>query len=273
MYQIMHRELLVLITLLLSHSIVAAQSTPTSSHNRIEEYDSHDRRIKIQPKKQREGISKGLIIAYGHPIQPPYFIQWRNGKLYVNEVQVLPSIIDERWWQAHSKPIRPEDISEAAKSLWQTDDEIQSLARKGVPHDRILEFAKKQPHIRQARRYSENALEIIEENGQHVIIELPSPGQNVLSTDEKSARVEDSQRNRIASIEAKLNRGRCVIFVDGGTSEQVITRIFPSSVPLIMENGSLSQEEKLRRLYQLFSFGPAAQDVLVNYIPNEWPQK
>ena len=37
------------------------------------------RRIEIHPVRQAEGISTGLVIAYGHIIPPPYKIEFQGG--------------------------------------------------------------------------------------------------------------------------------------------------------------------------------------------------
>ena len=95
--------------------------------SRLERLTTKDRRVTISPVQPINGIRTGMVIAYGHPISPPYAIEWRGEKLYLNSVQVIPSIADEKW--IASRPKQPRNESEKAMN-----ESLRALGEQVASH-------------------------------------------------------------------------------------------------------------------------------------------
>lgn len=253
--------------------IAIAMSTVQAQLLRPDEYDKRDRRVAIQPKRLANGIKRGLIIAYGHPLRPPYSIEVRGEKIYVNAVQVLPSTLDEKYWASIPKPTQNDREKAIRESLWKSGNEIQERARKGESHEKIFEFAKQQPYMNNVHWESRGVLEYTLPNGQPSSIELPQPGEVRINEMEIKRRSAVATRARAKQIELMLRKGRCVIFVDSGISEQIMRESFPSGVPQIMDDATLSAESKAKRLRELLSVESVVADVMANYVREEWTPK
>jgi hypothetical protein len=244
----------------------------SQSHARTpEEYDKRDRQIEIHAQQLSKGIRTGLVIAYGHRIAPPYQIENKNGRMYVNGVQVRPSLISEREFKAHPLPEMSDSAKAMNESLWKTETELKNMARRGIAPDDILKFAKNQPYVNGAKLGGTRELILNEEDSVlplHVI--LPLPGDTLPSDTEKNARANSAQHSELLNIQSHLKKGECVIFVDGGISGHPLTRTFPAVIRETMENPALSTNEKFQRLHKVLRFEPAVRDILANFTPEEW---
>ena len=249
----------------------ADQATDVNHARTPDEYSKRDRHISIQPHQPKKGITSGLVIAYGHRISPPYVIENKEGKLFVNGVQVKPSLINEREFKAHPLPVMSDAAKAVNESLWRTETELKDMARKGVSPDDILKFAKNQPHVNGAKLGGTREVILNEEDSalpMHVM--LPLPGEVLPSAMEKTARASSAQHSELLNVQRHLKKGECVIFVDGGMSGHLLTRTFPAVIRETMENPALSGEEKFRRLHETLKFEPAVRDILANFTPEEW---
>lgn len=239
-----------------------------------------DRRIDIRPNKPKNGIVNGFIIAYGHRIKPPYLLEYKEDKLFVNGVQVKPSYIDER---ENAKQIPLNDY-ETIKVIASTADKvvtkIQGMARAGASKQEIFNFARHQDHIEDVHFESENYMMItIGYNGRHWPwgIELPRP-QPIIAAFPKANQIGNkntAEQRELSWLRNSLKKGMCLIFLsDGGISQRPVTLIFPNNIKVIMDDQSIDQQEKFLRLKtEVFSgVSIAALDVLANYSKAEWSQ-
>jgi hypothetical protein len=229
-----------------------------------------ERQHKIAPDHLARGISKGLVIAYGHPIKPPFKIELRSdGKIYANGVQVIPSIVNEREAAQEQPKLSPSDTA-ITESLWKTTHEAQAKARAGTPPAEVLEFVRQQPNVKTAT-LSSSTIKLVMSNGLPMILELPAAGAVPISGTEINKRSTAHLRSRVSEIERKLKQGYVVIFVDSGTSElPTIPRL--SDIRAIMEDPATSDQEKVRRLSSHF-VEPVAKDIVTNYSHEEWLEK
>lgn len=255
---------------LLVATTLVATSPAQAQLLRPDEYDKRDRRVAIQPKKPAKGIKGGLVIAYGHPLRPPYSVEVRGEKIFVNAIQVLPSILDEKYWASLPKPTQDDREKAISESLWRGGNEIQEMARKGESHEKIFEFAKRQPYMNNVRWESRGVLEYTLPNGQGSSIELPQSGEVRINEAEIKRRSMAATRARVKQIESILRKGHCIIFVDSGISEQLVRESFPSAVPKIMDDVALSADEKTGRLRELLGVESIVADVMANYVSEEW---
>jgi hypothetical protein len=58
-------------------------------------------RMPISPVRPESGITTGLVVAYGHILQPPYRVEARGDAVFVNGVQVIsglqpPALVEQR---------------------------------------------------------------------------------------------------------------------------------------------------------------------------------
>lgn len=259
--------------ILLTAITLVATSPAQAQLLRPDEYDKRNRRVVIQPRKSAKGIKKGLVIAYGHPLRPPYSVEVHGEKIFVNAVQVLPSTIDEKYLASLPKPTQDDHEKAISESLWRSGNEIQEMARKGESYEKIFEFAKRQTYMNNVRWESRGVLEYTLPNGQPSSIELPQPGEVRLNEAEVKRRSSAATRDRAKQIESMLKKGRGVIFVDGGISEHILRDSFPSGVPKIMDDAALSAEEKAKRLRELLGIESVVADVMANYVREEWTAK
>lgn len=228
-----------------------------------------DRKVDIQPKKPKKGIGTGLVIAYGHPIAPPYVVEYRGENLFVNDVQVKPSIVDERKWVAKSDRPKDERFEHVMGVMERHIARAQDMARAGLTQEEILKFLKAQEFIENVVPEGQQAVVVSYFGGKSVAVELPTKGASVLQAGQISERSRAAKSSEISRITGKLSRGRCVIFVNGGTSEQRITSTFPLIVSQTMNDPKLGPKEKIRRLDEVL-VESAAKDIVANYDEREW---
>lgn len=228
-----------------------------------------DRKVDIKPRKPKSGIGTGLVIAYGHPIAPPYLVEYRGDYLFVNDVQVKPSIIDERKWAAKSARPRDERYEHVMGVMERTLARAQDMARKGSTQQKVIEFLRAQDFVEKVISEGQQAVVVSYFGGKTVVVELPAEGTSVLTPSQIAERSSAAKSNDVSGINGALARGNCVIFVNGGTSEERITSRFPAIVPQTMNDPELSPEEKLRRL-NVVLVESAAKDIVANYDEREW---
>jgi hypothetical protein len=185
----------------------------------------------------------------------------------VNSIQVIPSVLDEERAKEESHPARK--ASPVSVSIYETTTRMQTMARNGVPVNEILEFAQSRPHIASAISESGNAIKLTLEGGQPLLVVLPQEGTEKVSKEDLAQRSKATLQNRVRQIEGRLKAGRCVIFVNGGLSGKNISKKFPGLIPKIMEDSSLSEDEKFAGLRKILAT-PIAADIMANYSAEQW---
>src|SRR3569832_1186698 len=94
--------------------------------------NSVDRKLPVNPKQPSKGINSGRIVIYGHLIPPPYALQYRGEKLFVNGIQVDPSPLTEK---RNANII----IDEEMKALGNRMEKFIKTARKLYANGTIIE--------------------------------------------------------------------------------------------------------------------------------------
>lgn len=179
-------------------------------------------------------------------------------------------MVNERAAALHPLPPSSSTDTLIIESLSKTAHEAQAQARQGVPHDQILEFARKQPYVRDAK-LNPNSIKLMMVNEVPMLVELPPAGYVPLSGEEIKVRVASHLNSRMRMIENRLKQGLCVIFIDGGISEPLAMPP-PSTIVGIMEDSTIPADEKIHRLEPYF-VEPAARDIMANYSRTEWVEK
>lgn len=113
------------------------------------------RKIEIKPIKQADGIKFGMVVAYGHLIPGPYKVEIVADKVFVNGVQVSPSLVAER----DVKPVKiPTDKKAFAQQMYDLNREIKKkyyvkalFIDKKKLQSEILSYTKSQSIVEDAR--------------------------------------------------------------------------------------------------------------------------
>lgn len=232
------------------------------------------RRISIDPRRPQTGISSGTVMAYGHPMAPPYNIEYIGDHLLINGVQVLPSLVKER--HRRSRPVRePSAIRKSATAkaggLIQKAKDLHAANHGKMSeealHQKILDALRGHGEV-QSPRWQKEALcfSVSGYDG----TECVNFGHSLFSQPEIQTQNEEKNRSeRVAQIEARLKEGKWVCF---GSMGQMAIRANPrSAVREIMADGSLSREERIERLHKhVLRNYDLALDVSENYATSEW---
>lgn len=240
------------------------------------------RKVKIERASIGVGISSGLVIAYGHPMPAPYKFEYRGHFLFVNNVQVEPSIYRQHEYEKRqNKSSTKEELRKYSEVA-----ELRKGARKlyfeksgKIPDDRlhaeILEMFLKHPLIESAHWVRADDLNYSSKMAPGVETGVKFTTDPPPVTDNSRKRSPDELRNkRISMLEADLIKGDVLFFMsDGGIWYARSYRIAELKVGVtrIMTQTSLSDDEREAQLLVLFYNAPGPViDVLANFQPEEW---
>jgi len=257
-----------------------------------------NRKVDITPRKTHKGINKGLVIAYGHVIPPPYEISCVDNQLFVNGVRVYPSIINTSYF--HRKPLTAEEKEQADfveeledvanRIYWRHKDKLPSNQLK----DKVMDFIKSNKGFLDARwHYDEGSkLESIyikwkvssklgevdkftiffESNMKEYYLN-PKPTKEQIEAFrlEEDKEYKKRQIQFIEQYNNELERGKCLIF-DSDTHEHTLNRDIREIVNEIMQNSSLSAIDRAKMLNSnnVRLNETVVMDIIANYNPTEW---
>lgn len=236
-------------------------------------------RINLKPKRPKSGTKTGRVIAYGHLLQAPYLLEYRGEKLFVNDIQVEPSLLIE---QFHPKPRPDEGTKDVAKKVVGISKWARADFAKGKTASQILEAVKREEGIAGGKVVSDNEIELIvnfPRGPVHWTIPLSDAAQEgSSSTDHRTpeARANEAKGKHLAWLKGSLQKGNCLIFLsEGGVAVAPAPELVVADVNKVMAAQSTAEEKRARLENEVFSWNKAiARDVLANYSESEWmPQK
>ncbi|UCG43100.1 MAG: hypothetical protein JSU73_00350 [candidate division WOR-3 bacterium] len=91
----------------------------------FDEVEMERYRMDVHPAKLDSGILAGLVIAYGHPITPPYAVTAESGRVYVNEVQILPPLMTPE--MLRQQRVRAESLASRSPAQLKVEKEQEEL--------------------------------------------------------------------------------------------------------------------------------------------------
>lgn len=236
-------------------------------------------RMSINPERPDSGITTGLVVAYGHVLQPPYRVEARGQAVFVNGVQIDPPIRplgliekEKRYQEslaARPAAIRAHDDSVAlgAGRPYRIYDSLQPLLGHQRAFDAAVAWLKQYPMVESVRTNGGGIAAYLKGGGDLGHIRLQPhwnpvghlPPGITLPTPEEYA------RRRVDRIVRALVDGRVGVFCYGygqGTSLEGF-----KVVKRILADPQLTDSE---RYVQLKAETPAAAAFLDNYEPSEW---
>lgn len=271
---------------------LAAQETAAHKKKRGDfkrRFEEHqrgvDRRVDVKPKKNGDGIKSGLVVAFGHVINPPYKIDFTNDRLLVNDVVVRPSPTLQREYNKANKSTSSDEAAHAKKisSLMKRAQEIfrekaNSVAKVELDKQ-VLDYVRGQDVVSDAKWISSDQMQVSVRSIDRSTISLVIPfskDEPIRKSDEEiKMRAGKSQEKSRLALEGRLKRDECVLFTsDGGEMSCGGVRghkEFKKRISLIMADSKLSQEDKISKLRE--SFGGdlvPALDISTNYLASEW---
>lgn len=262
--------------------VLAGAPSPLNARSIIKPDDIGARKVEVLRASPGIGISSGLVIAYGHPISTPYKFEYRGNFLFLNNVQVEPSIYRQNEYE---KRRRKSSAIEEKKQYSELAELRESAQRHyaeqhgKVPTEKIqseiLGMFQKHPLIHSARWVRSDDLNYSSKMAPSVEIGVSfsrKTRSSPVKMPEKST--EERQINRISRLETDLAKGDLLFFMsDGGIWYARAHRIpeIKRGVARIMTQPTLSDMERQEQLQVLFynAAGPVI-DVLANFQPEEW---
>ena len=242
------------------------------------------RRIEIHPAKQTDGIATGLVIAYGHVIPPPYRIEYQDGRLVINGVQIKPSLLLEREQGPNSPsshgarkghPLRATHIEDVAQELYTQKLRTESL--EAVQAEILALIAKSTDVFENPKWISRDLLNVtLAGSGALLQMQFSSVARPVFNAKESRQREQEGERRArnqsLSWIKKGLELGYCEIFLSVGTQgSQRDVRELASNVNQKMADGALSREQRIEKLRDKAVRGyDFALDVVDNYNKAEW---
>jgi len=260
-----------------------AQSDVKASNESRLAADIERKRQEIKSTPDANGIKTGLVIVYGHPIPGPYKFEYRGAYLFVNNVQVEPSILRQREFaNIYHKPTPEEtqkyaELDKLERSAYKFYFEQKGKMPDDMLHAQILDMFLKHPLIRSAHWVSDDSLNYNATTTTNKFLEHGVsfvPDQNILPTPRPKRSLAEMQQKRIGRVEKDLKDGGCVFFMtEGGTWHTPSYKIdrFKDAVNQIMNHPELSDIEKQKQLLKFLDHaaGPT-NDILANYNASEW---
>lgn len=263
------RGVLVLVLAVIVYRPASSEVTPSEDQER-----KLERRAKIAPVDESTGVAKGLVIAYGHVIRPPYRFRYEGSKLLVNGVQLIPSPVSDR----ESEKIRArvtDDRRKLLKELERVEARAKEMYAARRSPEEILQFVKSQSGvIADAKWEGERSMTFRLAGDKHFMHMLWFDGLTQATKKQVEGTVDprEVQRRLVDQYERDLTNGVCLFFSsDNGVMRMDDPR---AKVAEVMQDKSLSDAERERAVLKIFPMNRiAAYDVLANYSASEWVRK
>lgn len=236
------------------------------------------RKIDVRPVQPSDGIATGHAMVYGHIIPPPYKVEYSGNKLFINGIQVLPSLVRERDQKEH--PIKT--LAPGKKAIQQKAGKLILEAKKiyeegkdkvsvDILHQKIIGMLSQHSDLIQNPVWQKETL----------CYATPAygPGQcvnfgpSMFSPPEVQAqRSVLARKEELNMIESELKQGNMVCF--GSENTWIPKKDVRAEVNRIMRDSSLSKDQKIEALNaNVFNSYILAEDVVENYVAEEWGNK
>ncbi len=271
--------------------------SPLERYKRTVDKDIKSRKIDLKPVKQVDGIKTGLVIAYGHVVQPPYNVYVGGKGIMINGVQISPSLIWEREVTQKASPHHPPsptepetlnrelEVARAAVKIFQEgkyrksdmeryNDAITYLLASTdvVKNIRLKNSFKEGDIIHVCWKRFEHCIGAIKLYDEDRVKQQHTREANLPVKDMQPQTPEDRQKNAletsIKSIQNRLNMGFTLIFTSHGEGQKRTD--IRKEVTRIMNNGHLNEETKIDELKKIGFGYSGALDIIENYHLEEW---
>jgi hypothetical protein len=239
------------------------------------------RKITIHPAKQKDGITRGLVIAYGHVIPSPYNFVYQGRTLYVNGVQLSPSMFDK---EDQATPLTPEEeradarlskVIRQAREIYAGEIETKPLGQ--VQAD-VATFINRSTDVFKNPIWDSNTtlgVSLTDHPGIPFQIGFGEHLPPQRSPDEAKRFTEEQDRSGkerdLDRIKGQLEIGHSIMFLsEGGRSGNADIR---PMVNAIMNEKDLTREQRIEKLHDQLHDYDAAIDITDNYDTAEWKVK
>lgn len=235
-------------------------------------------KVEIHPVTQVSGITTGLVIAYGHVIAGPYVLEDIDEKLIINGVQVKPSVLVEKIRRDKFEKHRTESAS--AQKISKIRNDVQEyykshvlISPKTTVKNTILAMINNSTDVFKNPEWkSDDSIEVeLSDSGLKYRIVLSESELNYQNSVFKNLTKERLKKNREGFVnfyKKALESGGTLVFLSadyevGG--ENVREKVVP-----IMKEKGLTREQRIEKMHSVSIDYGFAEDIVDNYIPNEW---
>ena len=272
-----------LIALLLSALASVARAQPHHGPNESAEVrrtkEKEYRSIEVRGVPDGVGVSSGLVVVYGHPLQQPYHFVHRDHRLFINGVQVEPTLIMQR----ESDKTRHDMTTDDAQRFGQ----LQDLAKKArsayfEKHGKVADEKLRADILAMVR--SHRLIKDAEWAGDQILYHQKGAYEAVttaISFLPRSARADAKPKkapeqlvaDHVKDLEDHLKSGGCLFYgtVGAWQGPAYACADIKKSVRQIMNQPTLSTDEKETKLRGVFNDSHEAPlDIIANYRADEW---
>lgn len=228
------------------------------------------RRIEISPKKPKEGINSGCVIAYGHFMNPPFNLEQRDNRIFINGVQVQPSLVLQR---EYSVPRPAEEKKELYRRAHRLAREVErkfndaSFALKAEEQaiSDIMAFVRSQSIVEEVK-WIGTGMEIrFIGSPVATMVSLKRQSSTTGNVQQRPEEVGESFRKL---LKKGLLSGQCFVFgAEGSLSSIDDPR---ARVNILMRDKTISIEQRVEFLKEIFQDYGLAMDAADNYRQNDW---
>jgi len=271
--------MLVALYLIAGISHLAAQESLSNGKKRAKELIR--RNVEVSAVQNSVGISSGLVVAYGHPLSQPYQFAYRGSILYVNGVQVEPTLIMQREYdKSHAEKMSPtkateltqlQNIANTAREYYFTNVDNMD---KAILQAKVLKMVTTHPLVKEARWLNEKQIVYTSKedpyrftNGINFSIHASPP----VAQARKSTK--EIHKERIDEFEDQLRSGGCIFFgtIGAWLGSKAQCGDVKSAVAKILDQSSVSEAEKETKLRKIFGGSKDEPlDIMSNYRNGEW---
>ncbi|NLO92072.1 MAG: hypothetical protein GX410_08820 [Elusimicrobia bacterium] len=248
-----------------------------------------DKHITIHPKMPaKDGINSGLVILFGHPVPPPYKIEYRGEKIFVNDVQASPSPL---WEEKVGKPI--EARLEHDKKM---KEDMEKNPKKYLPRETLIEWLQAQcpfdsktdkeiKEITQHMLIQKDWVKELRWNHRHshvivvwnrgpkefaVVCKKPRKfswpeSMHVLSPEEQKKNAVVAKAQKIKNFGYRLKADGCIYF---SLSSYDYCQVTPDLISMMRDETIASNKRKEQ--LDLLLRPEWAEELITNYVPEEW---
>jgi hypothetical protein len=230
------------------------------------------RKIHFQEKRPAKGIASGLVMAYGHVIQPPYELKVDGARLLINGVQIKPSLVMER----NTLDVAPVEFTPEEKSTRRRVGRLQIRAReiyadansKSGAEKEILDLLAAESGLISNAVWRGTRL-CFNSQG-NPMTQCWDFRKDILNSSERTNRnTKDMLAAAKAEIERNLKSGETVVC--DALGQHGVARISRESVVEIMERPGLSNDARTELLKErIFGNYETPMDIVENYSRPEW---
>ncbi|MEW6104487.1 MAG: hypothetical protein AB1630_11860, partial [bacterium] len=234
------------------------------------------------------GIRSGTVIAYGHLIKPPYYVERKGEEVFINGIRVHPLMSNPNY------KIKPkvfteeetrqyEEYVKTVNALINYYWEVKNKEGKESAIKKLLEFAKRFENIEKIEWNRERNEPLIlwkgEKYPEGIMYFDDRPPQPPLTEEERKKAEEEQKKDSLeTAIREKKSYEKCLknncvkVFDYSGVEIGGIDSDAKESIINIMENPKLSNKEKIKELEILFDDDDIAKSIFYNYDPKEWKE-